>query len=617
MRDERKTKKQLINDLIGLRQRIVEIGRSEIESGQAKVRSRAPEEIFKDIFENAADGILLADVETKKFYLANKMISKMLGHDPEEMKNMTVMDIHPPEDLPYVIEQFEKQMRKEITLARDIPLKRKDGSVFYADINSCPVNIDGKIYLTGYFRDMTERRMFEERLRHCVSYDMLTGLPNRALFLEQVSASMSRAERQADYKFAVIVFDVDRFRNIIDSLGHIAGDQLLIEVAGRLKKHLRSYDTVARIEYDAAARLGGDVFTVLLSDIKHIKNVISATERLHNLMKLPVKIDNHVVNITTSIGIAVTKPEYEKPEDILRDADTAMNQAKQLGRARYVIFDEIMRAHAASYLQMETSLRQAIEKNQFLLHYQPVVLSETDKIVGFEALLRWQSPERGGVVPPSEIIPIAEETGLIIPIGRWALHEACKQMHAWHKAFPDFSHLTISVNISVKQYTPDLVKTIAQILKETGFDPAYLKLEITESVVLNNPEPAIKIFSELRDQQIKVQMDDFGTGYSSLGYLPRFPFDALKIHKSFIQSMCENERAMEIVKTIITLAHNLKMELIAEGVETVEQLDELKRLKCKYYQGYLFSKPLGRQEAEALIEKNSWQGGLSITDSRI
>jgi diguanylate cyclase (GGDEF)-like protein len=445
-----------------------------------------------------------------------------------------------------------------------------------------------------------------EILKHVAFYDELTNLHNRTSFLDRLSASIARANRQKDYMFAVLFLDLDRFKNINNSLGHMAGDQLLIEVAARLKKNVRPYDTVTRIRGnydDTVARFGGDEFGVLLSDIKSIRGVVRIAERLQNEIKSPIKIYDRDVYTTASIGIAVSKISYERPEDILRDADTAMNKAKSLGRACHVIFDEIMHAQAASYLQFENSLRRAVEKNEFLLNYQPIVLTDTNKIVGFEALLRWKCPERG-LVSPGEFISVAEETGLIIPIGRWVLREACRQMHAWHQTFPAYSQLTISVNISIRQFAPDLVETIKQVLNETALNPVSLKLEITESVIMNNIEIAADIFSQLKNLNIKVQVDDFGTGYSSLSYLGQFPFDALKIDRSFVKAMCDDEWAMEIVKTIVSMAHNMKMEVIAEGVETVEQLEELRKLKCDYFQGYWFSKPLGRKEVEVLLDKH-------------
>ncbi|MFZ3138463.1 MAG: EAL domain-containing protein [Thermodesulfovibrionales bacterium] len=572
----------------------------------AELRRRTEDLLKERAFtENALntlkDVFFVFDLEGK-FLRWNKAMNEVSGYSDEEISLIKPADFFLKEDIQQIEEAINRTINEGYASIEASAVTKEGKHIPFEFIGSLLRDYKGiPIGICGIGRNITERKMFEEKIKRCVSYDILTELPNRALFLDHLKASMARADRQKGYKFAIIVFNIDRFKSIIDSFGHIAGDQLLIEVAARLKKHLRPYDTVARVEYDAVARLGGDEFAVLLLDIKNIRNVIRAAERLQNIIKLPIKINNHIVNITASIGIAVSKPGYENPEDILRDADTAMYKAKTLGKACYVIFDEIMHAQAAAYLQLENSLRQAIEKNQLLLNYQPIVLLETNEIVGFEALLRWKSPERG-LVPPNEIIPIAEETGLIIPIGRWVLLEACRQMNAWHTQLPIYAHLTISVNISIKQYTVDLVKTIKQILNKTGLNPACLKLEITESVIINNPEIAAKVFSELKELNIKVQMDDFGTGYSSLGYLHQFPFDALKIDRSFVQSMCDNEWAMEIVKTIITMAHNMKMQVIAEGVETIEQLEELRKLKCDYYQGYWFSKPLGWKEAEALID---------------
>jgi len=441
-----------------------------------------------------------------------------------------------------------------------------------------------------------------EMLEHFAFYDELTGLPNRASFIDGLRASTTR---QKDYMFAVLFLDLDRFKNINDSLGHMAGDLLLKEVAARIKRSLRAYDTATLLtgnNDEAVARFGGDEFGVLLSDIKSVMDVVRVAERLHNEIKNPIKIYDRDVYSTVSIGITVGKAGCERPEDILRDADTAMYKAKSLGRGGYVIFDEAMHAQATSYLQMENSLRRIVEKNECVLHYQPVLISDANKIVGFEALLRWEWPEKG-LVFPQEFISVAEETGLIVPIGIWVVREACRQMRQWHQTFPEYDHLTISVNISNRQFTPDLIESIKQVMNETGLNPGNLKLEITESVIMNNIEIAADIFSQLKNLNVKVQIDDFGTGYSSLSYLGLFAFDALKIDKSFVKAMFDNKWAMEIVKTIISMAHNLNMEVIAEGVETVEQLEELRALKCDYFQGYWFSKPLDSREVEALLEK--------------
>jgi len=439
-------------------------------------------------------------------------------------------------------------------------------------------------------------------IRQVTHYDVLTQLPNRTLFLDEIMASIARAQRQKDYMFAILFLDLDRFKNVNDSLGHGVGDQLLIEIAGRLKKHIRPYDTVARVaESDTVARFGGDEFAILLSDVRNVMDVISVTKRLHNIIKLPINISGRDAYITASIGITVSKTGYEKPEDMLRDADTAVFKAKELGRDCYVIFDETLRTEATSYLQLENNLRRAVEKNDFFLNYQPIISCGANELAGFEALLRCKCPE-GKLISPAEFIPVAEETGLIIPIGRWVLGEACRYMLICHEQFPSFSRLAISVNISTRQFTLELVDTIKQVLDETGLSPDKLNLEITESVIMRNPEIAAAVFMKLKELNIKVHMDDFGTGYSSLGYLHKFPLDALKIDRSFIQAMCDNEWAMEIVKTIISMAHNMKMEVIAEGVEMVSQLGELRKLKCDYYQGYLFSKPLDKKDMAVLLE---------------
>lgn len=444
-----------------------------------------------------------------------------------------------------------------------------------------------------------------EMLEHFAFYDELTGLPNRASFIDGLRASIIQTTRQKDYMFAVLFLDLDRFKNINDSLGHMAGDLLLKEVAARIKKSLRAYDTATLLtgnNDEAVARFGGDEFGVLLSDIKSVRDVVRVAERLQNEIKSPIKIYDRDVYSTVSIGITVGKAGCERPEDILRDADTAMYKAKSLGRGGYVIFDEAMHAQATSYLQMENCLRRIVEKNECVLHYQPVLISDANKIVGFEALLRWESPERG-LVFPHEFISVAEETGLIVPIGIWVVREACRQMRQWHQIFPECAHLTVSVNISTRQFTPDLIESLKQVLNETGLNPNNLKLDITESVIMNNIEIAADIFSQLKNLNVKVQIDDFGTGYSSLSYLGLFAFDALKIDKSFVKAMFDNKWAMEIIKTIISMAHNMNMEAIAEGVETVEQLEELRALKCDYFQGYWFSKPLDSKEVEALFEK--------------
>jgi len=556
---------------------------------------RESEERFRKIFEEGPLGMAVVGMDYG-FIKVNATLCQMVGYTENELMAFKFTDISHPEGVDADLQHVQRLLGDEIPYYKTEKRCVKKGGAFVW--TSCTASIirdeAGKpLYFLEMMEDIAERKILDEKLRHAAYYDSLTNLPNRALFLSQLKASIANANRQKDYMFAVLFFDLDRFKNINDSLGHMIGDQLLVEVAGRLRECLRPYDTVARF--------GGDEFGILLTNIKNVWDVVHATERLHNRLKLPVKINSHEVYTTASIGITIGKIEYERPEDILRDADTAMYKAKALGRDCYVIFDDTMHAQAAAHLQMENNLRRAIEREEFLLHYQPIVLSEKNEIVGFEALLRWNHPEKG-LIFPHEFISVAEETGLIITIGRWIVHEACRQMHLWHEQFPEKRYLTISVNISIKQFTPELVTTIEQALLETGMSPSRLQLEITESVIMKNPELAAEVFSQLKKLDIKVEMDDFGTGYSSLGYLHQFSFDALKIDQSFVQAMCDNEWAMEIVKTIVSMAHYMKMKVIAEGVETIEQVEELRKLKCEYFQGYWFSRPLDKKLAEALLE---------------
>jgi len=486
----------------------------------------------------------------------------------------------------------------------------------------------------------TQRQRAETQLLHNALHDPLTNLPNRALFMDRLEHAMKRAQRRAArprspnqkgtaalYLFAVLYLDLDRFKLVNDSLGHRAGDQLLQAIALRLQGCLRPDDTVAR--------LGGDEFTILLDDIKNVGEAIHVCQRIQEVLRLPFKLGDPslpaLANTTSeeiftsaSIGVAFSSStpglfeSYDNSQDLLRDADVAMYRAKSLGKARHEVFKTTMHQGAVERLQLETDLRRALERQEFILYYQPIVTLETGKLCGFEALLRWQHPSRG-LVSPAEFIPIAEETGLIVPIGQWVLREACQQMLVWHQDAP----LTMNVNLSSKQFqAPGLVKQIEQILWETGLDPHCLKLEITENLIMEKAELVTEMLFQLQALGIQLCMDDFGTGYSSLSYLHRFPVSVLKIDRSFISTMdslppllndgcwkrypiprdgSSPQRAAPIVATIIKLAHTLQMDVVAEGIETPGQLHQLKMLGCKYGQGYFFSKPVDGKTAETLL----------------
>src|SRR6266404_5465880 len=437
--------------------------------------------------------------------------------------------------------------------------------------------------------------------------DPLTGLPNRLLFIDRVGRLIKHTKRRKDQLFAVLFMDLDGFKMINDSMGHLIGDQLLLGVANRLEKCLRSTDTVARLgETFTVARLGGDEFTVLLDDIKDPSDAKRAAERMMKALVAPFILGGKEVFTSVSIGIALSNSAYEQPDEILRDADTAMYRAKSLGKARYEVFDADMRASVMARLQLETDLRRALERGEFRNFYQPIVALVSGEIAGFEALLRWQHPTRG-LLGPSEFIPVPEETRLIRELGWWNFRAACRQIKEWRTGA--HRHLTISVNLSAKQFLqPKLVEDIKELLGDLALPPEALKLEITESTVMGDPTAAVGMLQHIKSLGIQLAIDDFGTGYSSLSYLHRFPLDTLKIDRSFISSMGDDGEGMEIARTILPMANNLRLDVVAEGVETIQQVALLKKLHCKYGQGYYFSRPLSAEGTAALLAGDlTWQ----------
>jgi diguanylate cyclase (GGDEF)-like protein/PAS domain S-box-containing protein len=439
--------------------------------------------------------------------------------------------------------------------------------------------------------------------------DPLTGLPNRLLFIDRVGRLVKHMKRRKDHLFAVLFLDLDGFKMINDSMGHLIGDQLLLGVAHRLEKCLRSTDTVARLgETFTVARLGGDEFTVLLDDIKDPGDAKRAADRMMKALASPFILGGKEVFTSVSIGIALSTSAYEQPEEMLRDADTAMYRAKALGKARYEVFDADMRASVMARLQLETDLHRALERGELRNFYQPIVALASGEIAGFEALLRWQHPTRG-LLGPIEFIPVAEETGLIRELGWWNLRKACQQISEWRAGSIAHRHLSISVNLSAKQFLqPKLVEDIRNLLHELALPPEALKLEITESTVMADPSAAIEMLQQIKSLGIRLAIDDFGTGYSSLSYLHRFPLDTLKIDRSFISSMGDDGEGMEIARTILPMANNLRLDVVAEGVETLQQVAMLKKLQCKYGQGYYFSRPLSAEGTAALLAGDlTWQ----------
>lgn len=438
-----------------------------------------------------------------------------------------------------------------------------------------------------------ERQQLQAELLRMALHDGLTDLPNRALFMERLEQAIQQAKQESADQFAVLFLDCDRFKVVNDSLGHLVGDELLVAIARRLEHCLGPNHTLAR--------LGGDEFAVLLNETVNLECATQVAEQILAALAQPFPLARHEVFINASIGITLYQPEYEQPEHLLRDADTAMYRAKALGRGQYQVFDPIMHTRALQLLHLETDLRRAIQQQEFVVHYQPIVALHNHQLTGFEALVRWQHPQHG-LLSPAIFIPIAEETGLIAQIGDWVLREACQQLCRWQQGSSLNRDLSISVNLSARQVAQlDLVEQIDQILADTQVNPQALKLEITESVIMENPQFASVMFQELRERQIQLSIDDFGTGYSSLSYLHSFPLNILKIDRSFVQRMTGSSEGVGLVPLIINIAHSLGLTVVAEGIETPEQLAQLKMLNCDFGQGYLFSQPLTTEQATELL----------------
>ncbi|PYQ17471.1 MAG: diguanylate cyclase [Acidobacteria bacterium] len=451
--------------------------------------------------------------------------------------------------------------------------------------------------LTGTTTDITERKAAEQLLQHLAVHDALTGLPNRKAFLDRLFRSLRRAQRAGGYQFAILFLDLDRFKLVNDSLGHVTGDQLLISLAARLTDCLRPGDLVAH--------LGGDEFGLLVDHLQSPFDASHVAERVQKALTAPFKVGGQEVFASASIGVAFSASGYERPEDLLRDADTAMYRAKSLGSGRTQIFDQEMHTRALARFMLETDLRRALERREFCLRYQPVVSLRTGRIGGFEALVRWNHPERG-LLLPADFLSVAEETGVVVPMTSWILKEACSQIRAW-QALPGGASLSISVNLASPDVAqPEVVEAVWEALSASGLAGRHLRLEITESTIMKDLEGVIPLLLALKDLGIGIDIDDFGTGYSSLSYLHRLPTDALKVDRSFV-GRSESPGEAAIVRTIVELAHSLDRQVIAEGIETAAQLSLLRSLRCEYGQGFHFSRPLTPGDAEALIVRNpSW-----------
>lgn len=560
---------------------------------QAEQTLKESEERYRLLVELSPEAIIVQSNE--KIVYANHAAANLFGAaSAETLLGLAVADfVHPGHHENFRAHERHLRRNQQSDLKAE-KFVRMDGEVRDVEVVMASVTYGGKHAIQILTRDITERRRAETQLLHDAFHDSLTGLPNRALFMDHLKLAVNHCSRIKGYLFAVLFIDLDRFKIINDSLGHMAGDELLVAIGRRLEICLRDGDTIAR--------LGGDEFTILLDGIKDYADAQRVAERVKEVLEQPFALSGRELFVTASIGIKYSGVTDEEPEDLLRDADTAMYSAKALGKAQYQEFDARMHSHAMTLLQIESDLRRAIDREEFEVNYQPIVSLESGRINGFEALVRWRHPERG-LIPPNDFIHIAEENGLIIPIGRWVLREACLQMRRWHEILPSTRQMKISVNLSCKQFMqPTIVAQVLETLQETGLSPGSLKLEITESVMMERGDYAMHVLEQLSEAGVELSLDDFGTGYSSLSYIQHFPVTALKIDQSFIRRI-GGEQNGEIVRAVIALARNLGLEVVAEGIETVLQLDLLKELGCGHGQGYYFSEAVGEESATELIRK--------------
>lgn len=563
---------------------------------RAEAALRQSEQQLNSILHSLSDIVWSASASGTEFLYLNPMVEKVYGRPVSDFFNnpsLWLEMVHPDDrervktESQAVFETGSKDLEYRIIRADGEVRWLRDRCYVICDIGSKTMRLD------GIATDITERKQIEEQLAHNAYHDALTGLPNRVLFVDRLQQVIARLRRNPYEQFAVLFLDLDRFKVINDSLGHLVGDQLLIAIAHRLQSCLRPGDTVAR--------LGGDEFTVLLDSIKNVNDATGVAERIQEALQAPFCLNHHEIFTTASIGIALNEASCAQPEELLRNADTALYRAKEQGKARYAVFNAEMYDQAVALLRLETDLRWAIERQELRVYYQPIIALATGRITGFEALVRWLHPERG-LISPADFIPVAEETGLIIAIGQWVLQESCQQLKQWQTQFPSYSSLTMSVNLSSKQLSQtNFVAQIDQILQQTELTPQSLKLEITESAIMERPEAAASVLKQLKRCGMQLCVDDFGTGYSSLAYLHRFPIDVLKIDRSFIHQIDEQAEGFAIVRAIVTLADNLGLSVVAEGIETAQQVAQLQNLQCDYGQGYFFSKPLNQQAAKNLL----------------
>jgi diguanylate cyclase (GGDEF)-like protein/PAS domain S-box-containing protein len=556
----------------------------------AEAALRESEERFRKLAETTGAAVF-AFRETLLY--ANPALEQITGFSAAELLAKHADEILDPELIATTAELRAKSGDAG-AIRREVRVLTRHGDYRWLDVAISTVSLGGQRTSLASAFDISNRKLMEEQLRHQALHDPLTGLPNRALLFDRLEHVLSLMRRNPAYKSAILFLDLDRFKVINDSLGHQLGDELLVQIAMRLQRLLREVDTVAR--------LGGDEFVVLLEGIEDVHEVTIIAQRMQESLAKPFILNGQEIHTSASIGIAIADSHYQQPDHLLRDADIAMYRAKINGKARHEIFGAEMHARAQKLLLLENDLRRAVKKEEFIAFYQPIVSLHSGSTVGFEALLRWRHPS-GTIVSPAEFIGLAEEMGLIVNIGAWMVREACRQLKIWQQLNPEHK-IALSINISGRQFlNDDLIDTIKRHCTEYQISPELLKLELTETTVMKNSELIMSRLSELKALNTELVIDDFGTGYSSLSYLHQFPIDALKIDRSFVTNIGRGGQNTEIIRAIIAMAHNLNLQVVAEGVETADQCRQLKQLGCDHAQGYYFSKPVPTAEAQVLLKK--------------
>ena len=552
---------------------------------------RESEERYALSARGANDGLWVWDLRASEVYYSPRWKS-MLGFSEDEIgtgPDEWISRVH-PDDVDLLLAALDRHMRGDVAhLEHEHRVRGRDGSWLWMLSRGLAVRdaLGAATRIAGSQTDVTERKVAVERLMHDAFHDGLTQLPNRALFMDRLERAMELQRRRPDARYAVLFLDLDRFKVVNDSLGHVVGDELLVAVARRLTSILRASDTVAR--------LGGDEFAMLVEGLEHDADPVRAAQRIEDTLAEPFLLGAHEIFTTVSIGIALSTTGYERPQDVLRDADIALYRAKARGKARHEVFDTAMHERAVKLLEFETSLRRAIDRGELRVCYQPVIELVTGRLAGFEALVRWQRGDT--LIGADEIIPVAEETGLIVPIGEWVLRDALRQLSAWNGANVD-----MHVNLSPRQLLhPNIVDRVADALSSTGVDSRRLHVEVTESLLIDNAEAAGALLQDLRSLKVGLSLDDFGTGYSSLSSLRQFPFDMLKIDRSFLLD-ADARRSDEIVRTVAALARTLGMQVTVEGLETAEQYGRMRALGVDYGQGFFFAAPLAVEEATAMLK---------------